>query len=235
MEGLDKITCGGYPIKSNVILYGPNGTGKSLVCIQFAKRGLEDGESCLYITTKYSLDDVRIRMMQVGLDAASYERDGKLIIINPLRGEVSGMEIVMQTDFVEISHSVTSIAKSINVAKRRLSGKIRLVFSSLTGLLIEIGPEQMKEFWDLVSTMIRRIRFQGHTAIYVLDPATEEQVIKKLRFMMDGFIELKIDLYGPEPQRVLVLHHLEFTDDAIGKYDYNLCNEGIEVNPYVVS
>ena len=235
VEGLDTITQGGYPARSNILIYGPNGVGKSLMCAQFVKEGLAAGESCLYITTKYNLDEVRTRMAQAGLDAIDYEKMGKLVIINPLTGETSGMEIGSQIDYVEISRSVTTIAKSINEAKRRLSGKIRVVFASLTGMLMDTSNDQMKEFWGIISTMIRRIRLQGHTAVYMLDPATDEQTTKRLRFMMDGFIELMIDLYGSESKRTLIIHHLEFVDAAIGKYDYKLLDTGIEVNPYVVS
>lgn len=233
--GLDTITKGGYPASSNILIYGPNGAGKSLMASQFVKKGLEDGDSCLYITTKHNFGEVRIRMMQVGLDAVTYENMGKLVIINPLTGDTTGMELGGRADVVEVILSVATIAKSINEAKHRLSGRIRLVFASLTGMLIDIPHDQMKEFRDLISTMIKRIRLQGHTAVYLLDPATDEQTTKRLRFMMDGFIELLVDLYGSEPKRVLIIHHLEFADGAIGKYDYKLCNTGVEVNPYVVS
>lgn len=235
VEGLDTITKGGYPTSSNILIYGPNGAGKSLMGAQFVKKGLEDGDSCLYITTKHNLGEVRIRMMQVGLDAATYEYMGKLVIINPLTGDVTGMELGEHAEVVEVIRNMATIAKSINEAKRRLSGRVRLVFASLTGMLIDIPHDKIEEFWDLISTMIRRIRLQGHTAVYLLDPATDEQTTKRLRFMMDGFIELLVDLYGSEPKRVLILHHLEFVYGAIGKYDYKLCNAGVEVNPYVVS
>jgi KaiC/GvpD/RAD55 family RecA-like ATPase len=236
IPGMDQITDGGFPKQTNILLLGPTGAGKSSMCIQFTKRGLELGEQVLYISTQLPLYDMRAKMRQHGLDTGKYEDEGNLVLVNPLTMEISGVETdeqIQAARFVEVEQNITTIASMINDGKRKLlKDQIRIVIDSLTGLLLNTSDEGLHELYRLIETITRRIRLQRHVALFTLAPAIDERTIERLKFIMDGVMEFRVDLDLELPERKLIIHNLLFTDKAIGRYNYILTPEGIILNRY---
>jgi len=195
VPGMDKITDGGLPKQTNILLLGPTGAGKSSMCIQFTKCGLELGEQVLYISTQLPLYDMRAKMGQHGLDTGKYEDEGDLVMVNPLSMEISGVDIDEQMQaarFVEVEQNITTIASMINDGKRKLmKDQIRIVIDSLTGLLLNTSDEGLHELYKLIETVTRRVRLQKHVALFTLAPAIDERTIERLKFIMDGVMEFK--------------------------------------------
>ena len=236
VPGMDQITDGGFPKETNILLLGPTGAGKSSMCIQFTKCGLELGEQVLYISTQLPLYDMRAKMKQFGLDTGKYEDEGNLVLVNPLSKEISGADTDEQMQaarFVEVEHNITTIASLINEGKRKLmKDQIRIVIDSLTGLLLNTSDEGLHELYRLIETITRRVRLQKHVALFTLAPAIDERTIERLKFIMDGVMEFKVELDLDTPERKLIIHNLLFTDKAIGRYNYILTPHGIILNRY---
>lgn len=236
VPGMDQITGGGFPKETNILLLGPTGAGKSSMCIQFTKCGLELGEQVLYISTQLPLYDMRAKMRQLGLDTGKYEDEGNLVLVNPLSMEISGADIDEQMQaarFIEVEQNITTIAGLINEGKRKLmKDQIRIVIDSLTGLLLNTSDEGLHELYRLIETITRRVRLQKHVALFTLAPAIDKRTIERLKFIMDGVMEFKVDLDFDTPERKLIIHNLLFTDKAIGRYNYILTPDGIILNRY---
>lgn len=236
VPGMDQITGGGFPKETNILLLGPTGAGKSSMCIQFTKCGLELGEQVLYISTQLPLYDMRAKMRQFGLDTGKYEDEGNLVLVNPLSKEISGADTDEQMQaarFVEVEQNITTIAGLINEGKRKLmKDQIRIVIDSLTGLLLNTSDEGLHELYRLIETITRRVRLQKHVALFTLAPAIDERTIERLKFIMDGVMEFKVELDLDTPERKLIIHNLLFTDKAIGRYNYILTPDGIILNRY---
>lgn len=236
VPGMDQITDGGFPKETNILLFGPTGAGKSSMCIQFTKRGLELGEQVLYISTQLPLHDMRAKMEQYGLDTGKYEDRGDLVLVNPLSMEISGFETdeqIQAARFVEIEQNITTIASIINEGKRKLlKDHIRIVIDSLTGLLLNTSDEGFQELYRLIETITRRVRLQKHVALFTLAPAVDKRTIERLKFIMDGVMEFKVDLDLESPERKFIIHNLLFTDKAVGRYNYIFTPEGIILNRY---
>lgn len=233
VPGLDTILMGGFPLKSSTILYGPPGSGKASLCIQFIKKGLETGDVGLYVTTK-DIENIRAKMEQLGLDHARYEKEGRLIIVNPLSGEMSGLTVPRHEELlvVETAQNIRVIANTINMARHQVGeGEIRFVVDSLTGLYLKTLPEHKTDLQRLIENIVRRVRQQGHVALFTLDTSTDESDVKTLRFLTDGFIELVVNLYDAAPERRMVLHNLVFTGRSIGRYDYRFIDKGLWIPP----
>lgn len=198
IPGMDQITDGGFPKQTNILLLGPTGAGKSSMCIQFTKRGLELGEQVLYISTQLPLYDMRAKMRQHGLDTGKYEDEGNLVLVNPLTMEISGVETdeqIQAARFVEVEQNITTIASMINDGKRKLlKDQIRIVIDSLTGLLLNTSDEGLHELYRLIETITRRVRLQRHVALFTLAPAIDERTIERLKFIMDGVMEFRVIL-----------------------------------------
>jgi KaiC/GvpD/RAD55 family RecA-like ATPase len=56
---LDTMLDGGYPEERAVLLTGTPGTGKSTLTMRFLQEGLQNGKSCLFISTEQTVDELR--------------------------------------------------------------------------------------------------------------------------------------------------------------------------------
>ncbi|MFQ6059917.1 MAG: RAD55 family ATPase [Thermoplasmata archaeon] len=73
VEGLDELLGGGIPSGHVVAVLGGFGTGKTTLALQYIKRGLENGERCIFITLEESDDSIRENAKSFGWDLKEYE------------------------------------------------------------------------------------------------------------------------------------------------------------------
>ncbi len=72
IEALDDALEGGVPRGSWVVVGGEPGTGKSILAIHFAWRGLRDNDKIIYVTTEQEFYDVILQAKQFGMDFDKY-------------------------------------------------------------------------------------------------------------------------------------------------------------------
>ncbi len=72
IEKLDEALEGGVPRGSWVVIGGEPGTGKSILAIHFAWKGLELDDKVIYVTTEQEFYDVIIQAKQFGMDFDEY-------------------------------------------------------------------------------------------------------------------------------------------------------------------
>jgi KaiC/GvpD/RAD55 family RecA-like ATPase len=80
VPGFDELVNGGIPTDSVTLVTGNTGSGKTTFCTQFLLDGVENGESCLFITTEELPDEIKADAESFGWDLAQYEDDGSLRI-----------------------------------------------------------------------------------------------------------------------------------------------------------
>ena len=67
IEGLDILLGGGLPEKRTILVLGGPGSGKSILCTQFLKEGLEKyNEGTIYVSLDYSKNAFMHDMLQFG-------------------------------------------------------------------------------------------------------------------------------------------------------------------------
>lgn len=134
-------------------------------------------------------------MGQLGLDANKFEDEGNLVLVNPLTMELTGIDMdekMQASRFLDVEHNIASIAGLINEAKRKLiKDQIRIVLDSITGLTVNFSPQALPELFKLILTMTRRVRLQNHVILFTVGPATDMQIIERLKVMIDGFIHIQ--------------------------------------------
>jgi circadian clock protein KaiC len=81
VEGLDKMTHGGFWEGSSTLISGASGTGKSLLGLQFIIEGLKKKEKCLLIVYEESLTQVYRNCEGFGWDLKKYVNQGLLRIV----------------------------------------------------------------------------------------------------------------------------------------------------------
>ncbi len=85
VPGLDENLDGGFPEGSVTLITGGPGSGKTTFCTQFLAEGLRNEESCLYLTTGQSPDEIRRDAKEFGIDFDNYFENLSMAHINPSR------------------------------------------------------------------------------------------------------------------------------------------------------
>lgn len=78
IPGFDDLINGGFPEHTVTLITGNTGSGKTTFCTQFLLEGLENDDTCLYITTEELPEEIREDAASFGWDLEQYEDDGAL-------------------------------------------------------------------------------------------------------------------------------------------------------------
>jgi circadian clock protein KaiC len=78
IKGLDELIAGGIPRGTWTLIYGENGTGKTIIGMQFIWQGLCGGETCLYEVTDQPVENLRASFQSFGWDIDPFEQSKRL-------------------------------------------------------------------------------------------------------------------------------------------------------------
>jgi len=83
IDGLDQLTLGGLPAETVTLVSGPAGSGKSLLCLQFACFGAtNEDEPALYVSLEESLESVTRALSGYRFNDFRPLRSGKLTVMD---------------------------------------------------------------------------------------------------------------------------------------------------------
>jgi KaiC/GvpD/RAD55 family RecA-like ATPase len=74
IKGLDDLIGGGLPRGTWTLIYGENGTGKTIIGMEFIWRGLCAGEACVYELTDQPVEHLRTYFRSFGWDLDPFEK-----------------------------------------------------------------------------------------------------------------------------------------------------------------
>jgi len=78
---LNKLVNGGFPFGSINLVVGGNGSGKTILALQFLLEGIKKGETVLYITFEEAKDEFYRNMTKLGWNLEALENKGKFIFL----------------------------------------------------------------------------------------------------------------------------------------------------------
>ncbi|MBX0323803.1 KaiC domain-containing protein [Halomicroarcula sp. F13] len=82
IEGLDRMIQGGIPRRHLLVTIGSAGTGKTTFGLQFLHHGLQNGESCVFITLEQSHEAIMDTADDRGWGFEEYEAEGRLAVVD---------------------------------------------------------------------------------------------------------------------------------------------------------
>jgi KaiC/GvpD/RAD55 family RecA-like ATPase len=74
IRGLDDLIGGGLPRGTWTLIYGENGTGKTIIGMEFIWQGLCAGEACVYEVTDQPVENLRTYFRSFGWDLDPFEK-----------------------------------------------------------------------------------------------------------------------------------------------------------------
>ncbi len=212
IEGFDELIEGGIPESSVILLSGGPGAGKTTFSSQYIWKGLQKGDTCVYITTEESPEDIKKDVKEFGFDFSKYEGDSLYIkYMDP----TDSIEFVLSDikEFIENKQPERVVLDSLSVLGSRWvdDGKLR----------------------SNISNVIKFIRKNSKTAIITAEKQGDiENKFSKYgiaEFVADGVILLEYISIGQEAFGNLEIRKLRRTNIAKGKYETIIGNDGIRI------
>lgn len=218
VPGLDDLIQGGIPKESVLLISGGAGAGKTITCCQFLWEGLQNGDSCLYITLEEDADRILADARQFGMTFEEYwtedeeEKDQFHIeYMDPFRGEQNfAAKIVQQIQEID-------------------ADRVVIDSTSVMGMYTDSTGEVRKDIYGL----IRRIREQGATCLLTAEiPRGNHEALSRYgveEFVADGVIVLRTLGVSGEMGRRMRIEKMRQTDIPGDVYPVEFTSDGLTV------
>lgn len=193
---LDDLLYGGFPMGSNILIYGPPYSNKEVLVYSFVAEGLRKGVPAIWILTDITVDSLREEMIYVLPTYEQYEKMGLVYYVDAYSksiGDTSEMEGVIYLDY---QNDVDGIAKAVDsiVAKIKEKSKYyRLAFRSLSTIMAYLDSQALLRFLQPFTTKRKR---DNAVSLYLVEKGLHgENEIQMVGYTMDGMIEFKIEAH----------------------------------------
>ncbi|HIG93166.1 TPA: hypothetical protein HA242_04000 [Candidatus Woesearchaeota archaeon] len=169
----DALIEGGFKPKSINLLVGGPGAGKTIFALQFLMKGLQQGESCMYITFEEKKEKLYDEMAYFGWDLQGYEKKGNFFYIELNPEQVKSL-------IEEGGGSVDQLISKHNI--------IRLVVDSVTSFSLLYQDELSRKEAGLA--LFKLMNKWGCTVLLTSQSASQNNgvIYHSLEFEVDGLI-----------------------------------------------
>lgn len=217
VEGLDELLGGGIPSGHVVAVLGGFGTGKTTLALQYIKRGLENGERCIFITLEESDDSIRENAKSFGWDLKEYE-GGNLSLI--------------KLEPADIKSTLTKVRSELPSYIKKFGAR-RIVMDSVS-LLTMMFPneaERRTHLFDLCQLM----RNSGATTLLTAESKDDNPRSSKdglVEYVSDGVISLQFKQPKESSDVQLVIQVIKMRRSAHSRRmkPYTITGDGIVIH-----
>lgn len=244
ISGLDRMVGGGFPHNSVVLVSGPPGTGKSILCLHYLLSGAARGEAGIYVTFEQSHSDLVNDARKVGLRLEPLIKSGKLRImsvsLNSLEQAQVDVESLVETVAEEARLIkarrivVDSLSSVINMFTLGQLGKqidsdvVKIADIRLIPLIIDERPIVRTLVWGLLSglketgctCLVTSELLEGQSG-YSRDTVSE--------FKADGLVMLEAAAIGEEYQRNIRVAKMRGTAIDGTRHALKITGRGMQV------
>ncbi len=216
IKELDELLGGGLPARSNILVIGEPGCGKTIFSLQIVANGLQAGEPALFITTDNSPAEIRQQLESLGCNISLYESKNMVRFVDCYSWTL-GMEqarTMSQTEYMvpgpaDLNQLSVAISRARNdIWKPEVN--MRTFFKSISTLLLHNNPKIVFRFLQVINA--RAKASDSISLLLVEEGMHEKSVMVTLQHLTDGTIEFKIE----NGQRYLRIPRMPF-----GKVIYN--------------
>ncbi len=137
--GLDKMIGGGIPAAAATAVLGASGSGKTVLALRFIAKGLEDGESCLYVSFQESAPQLIRKASSFGWDLAPARDAGQFTIYHVLQGQLN-LDVVASVIRKELAERPPRRVVLDSLAELVLAGPRERAFPRLLAFAAGIHP-----------------------------------------------------------------------------------------------
>ncbi|RLG39686.1 MAG: hypothetical protein DRO01_05220 [Thermoproteota archaeon] len=191
---LDEIISGGFPIKSNVLIYGPPFVGKESFLYQFIAEGLKWGVPSLVVLTRYTTTTARKNLIRFYPKLKEREKEGLVRYIDAYSKSVGMIGNNPYAKYISGPGALQEIARAIEEFQRSLQGRFyyhRIILDSLTPMLRQKGLDRLMNF--LHAVVARNKTYRGVACYDISAGIHSEGEVSAIESVMDGTISFRED------------------------------------------
>ncbi|MGQ9721493.1 MAG: RAD55 family ATPase [Candidatus Jordarchaeum sp.] len=224
IQGLDELLDHGLRPGSLCIIVGEPLCGKEILVKEFFYKGLEGGESGIYITTNNFAEDIYNEMGEFGWDLSKYGKGEKVAykIIDAYSQTVNpNVEDTSTVLYVPAATDLAGLSSKIVEAITTLTGnfeKLRVVLDSLSSIITFINPSAAIRFLSFLKARIRIVK--GVFISLLESELTEKTIMVQILQLADVIMEIQ----GNEI-------HVRHRGKASTKGEFKIIGKGIEITP----
>ena len=230
IEGLDVLLSGGLPEKRTILVVGGPGSGKSILCTQFLKEGLEkNNEGVIYVSLDYSKKAFMNDMLQFGWDFDMYEKNGRFLFlegaaIRRLPQTTASVELVYTPDDLTLEDLVDLLSLHIEKIEAK-----RVVIDDITALTFRFPDDVQRR--SAILSLIESLSALGVTTVIISEASVYDtgREINTEEYLSDGVIGMYLLKDGTRAIQISKMRGVQVDNKP---HPYNIVDKvGIEVYP----
>ena len=179
IEIIDDLIFGEIENVGAILILGDGGTGKSILCKQFAYGGLKKGENCIYVAIDESREEIVNSMKKFNWNLEAHLEEGSFRILNVAPAELSNINTLN----LKLTESFSRVGRSRTA---------RVIIDSLTALCSTV--DRTTVIIDFIRLLGRKVKNLGSLCFYTLNrQGFDTRLIELVKDVSDGVIELKLE------------------------------------------
>ena len=199
---LDNSIGGGLDKGSSVLLISPSGIERDHFILDMFRKGLDKGESLLFVTSKDPPKSIKSLLKSRDIDPDDLEKSGRLRIVDwfSWRGErIIGVEREGKT--LKSSKILSNLGIAINKAIRELDD-----YDTKLAMIHFIGPAihifDFSQVYNFVQRLRAKFKEKGVVSIFLLETEIiSKEDIPRIKEIFDGVLEIKKTVVGKSVHR----------------------------------
>jgi len=217
VDGLDEVLSGGLVSTRSYMVRGQAGSGKTILGFHFLQRGVDEGETALFINLEEDLRDLKANADALGFDTDAIE----FLDLSPSAAAFVDDESyeVFAPSEVEREPLTDRIAEGVAAVDPD-----RVVVDPLTQLRFLLSDDY--QFRKQVVGFMRYLKDEGATVLFTVQD-TPSLPTDDLEFITDGTIRLDAAEYG----KTVRVPKFRGSATQSGDHAYRITDAGIEVYP----